>query len=63
MDPEEGARTRLRQELLEDRVVAHIREVQLRGRRAVVADMLLANSVGPMRKAGLALKQLQETGR
>ena len=58
MDPQKSPGTGLRQELLEDRVVAQVREVQLRGRDAVIDDMLLANSMDPMRKAGLALEQL-----
>ena len=56
MDPKKGARTRLRQELLEGGVVAEVREIKVRLRNAVDNKMLLSDSMGPMRAAGLALK-------
>ena len=58
MDPKKGARTRLRQELLEDGVLAEIRKIQVRLRDAVHHKMFLTDSMDPMRKAGLALEQL-----
>ena len=58
MDPKKGARTRLRQELLEDGVVAEVREIKVRPRNAVDNKLLLTDSMGPMREAGLALEQL-----
>ena len=63
VDSQERPRPGLRQELLEDRVVAHVRKVELGIRNAVVGDLLLANLLDPVRETGLALIQLQEPGR
>ena len=63
MDPAERPRPGLRQELLEDRVVAHVGEVELRIRDAAVGDLVLAHLVDPVRETSLALIQLQEPGR